>query len=116
VNGKIYTIALVIFAISLLLLGSLSPNKETFEERRASVLNGLYLAIDDAISEGKYECCIEPPCTMCYMGNWIWDDGTCKCDELMKEGRFDEVCPQCIKGLEEGRCKSADETKCEVRI
>lgn len=91
-----------------------SSKQKSFEEKREMLLNQLYINIEEAKLDGKYECCIEPPCTMCYLGNWIWEDGTCDCDKMMKEDKFDNVCPQCIRGLEEGRCKSTDEDFCKI--
>ncbi len=89
------------------LQGQQAGQQLSFEERRANILNELSEAINDAKLEGKYGCCIEPPCTMCYLGEWIWDDGYCRCDEMIKKGEFDKVCPQCKKGLEEGKCISS---------
>jgi len=43
---------------------------------------------------------------MCYLGDWIWKDGTCDCDEMIKRGEWDKVCPQCQKGIKEGKCQS----------
>jgi len=80
-----------------------------FEERRGAILNELSEAINEAKLEGKYNCCIEPPCTMCYLGEWLWEDGTCKCGEMIAKGEFGKVCPQCKKGLEEGKCVSGTE-------
>jgi hypothetical protein len=91
-----------------------SSKQKSFEEKREMLLNQLYINIEEAKLDGKYECCIEPPCTMCYLGNWIWEDGTCDCDKMMKEDKFDKVCPQCIKGLEEGRCNSTDKEFCKI--
>lgn len=88
--------------------------KESFSEKREHVLGELQLAIDDAVEEGKYHCCIEPACTMCYMGSWIWDDGTCDCDGMIAKGDFDKVCPQCKRGIEEGLCKSSNKASCET--
>ncbi|MFA4855316.1 MAG: hypothetical protein WC634_01855 [archaeon] len=88
------------------LQGQQAGRQLTFEERRGNILNELSEAINDAKLEGKYGCCIEPPCTMCYLGEWIWDDGYCRCDEMIAKGEFDKVCPQCKKGLEEGKCVS----------
>ena len=98
------------------LLGVMLSGAESFEDKRARVLGELSLAIDGAVAEGKYECCIDPPCTMCYMGNWLWDDGTCKCDEMIANGEYDKVCPQCARGLEEGLCKYANKSICEIEI
>lgn len=69
------------------------------------------LAIQKAIEAGNYKCCINPPCTMCYMEANQWNNnqaGTCACDDLIAKGK--EVCPQCKRGLcektEEGTCKA----------
>ena len=60
-------------------------------------------AIDQAIIDGDYKCCINPPCTMCYMEANQWNNytsGTCACDDLIAMGK--EPCPQCGRGLCEG--------------
>jgi len=95
--------------VSALLLAGASPYNEDFQKRRTRVLGELSSAIEDAENAGLYDCCIEPPCTMCYLGNWIWKDGVCRCDEMIAQGKFDQVCPQCLKGLDGGSCKSAGE-------
>ena len=87
---------------------------ENLAEGRAKILNELSGAIDAAVKEGKYHCCIDPPCTMCYLGDWLWDDGTCDCDGMIAKGEFDKVCPQCKRGIEEGRCISTAQESCEV--
>ena len=92
----------------------LSLQKESFEQKRTKLLNELSFSINEAVSEGKYSCCIDPPCTMCYLGDWIWKDGTCDCDGMIAKGEFDKVCPQCKKGIEEGRCKSSTDFSCEI--
>jgi hypothetical protein len=61
-----------------------------------------------AEAEGKYKCCIEPACDMCYLGHWKFEKGTCYCDDAIKEGRDEDICPQCIKGLENGECSSSE--------
>ncbi len=58
------------------------------------------LAIEMAALNGDYKCCIEPPCTMCFMEANKWNNftpGTCACDDLIAEGK--EPCPQCEHGL-----------------
>lgn len=68
--------------------------------------------IAQAEEEGKYNCCIEPACTMCYLEANQWNNfqaGTCACDALVLAGR--EPCPQCKKegcsaeDHESGTCK-----------
>jgi len=92
------------------------PNmqEESFEGRRSRLLKELSSSIEGAVAEGKYHCCIDPACTMCYMGDWLWDDGICRCDEMIAKGEFGKVCPQCKKGIEEGLCKSSQEASCEI--
>ena len=106
---KIFLAILLLIAASALLLSAGFREEPTFEEKREIVISELNLAIQDAEREGKYKCCIEPACTMCYLGDWIWDDGTCDCDGMIVNGEWEKVCPQCKSGLEEGTCKSATE-------
>ena len=102
---------LTIFILIVLLVGAAvfftatKTDENTLEKNREKVLSQLYLAIEDAEKTGKYKCCIEPLCTMCYLGNWLWQDGTCDCAGMIAQGEWDKVCPQCIKGIKEGRCK-----------
>ncbi len=101
---------LILFFSFILLLLILTGCKEpSFEEKREKVLGELNLAIEEAEEQGRYKCCIEPACTMCYLGNWIWEDGSCYCDDMIANGEMDKVCPQCIRGIEEGSCKSTAE-------
>ena len=50
----------------------------------------------------EYECCIEAPCTQCLKG-WIWGPGVCQCRIHLEKGHLDQVCPECRKGIAEGR-------------
>lgn len=105
-------LALLAIMITSIIFYALSFQKESFEEKRIRILNELSVSIEEAISQGKYECCIDPPCTMCYLGNWLWEDGICRCDEMITKDEFDKVCPQCVEGIREGICKSG--TRCEI--
>lgn len=102
----VISIIILIAVGAAFFLNSAEEKESTFEGKRERVLSKLYLAIAEAEKAGKYNCCIEPACTMCYLGEWLWDDGTCDCDKLMLKGEWDKVCPQCKKGIEEGRCNS----------
>ncbi len=58
----------------------------------------------------EYTCCIDPPCSMCSEGKWIFAGGTCECRthyaEYLKTNdseHLDKVCPECLKGIEEGK-------------
>ena len=108
------SLLVIVILVSLIFYSSATFQKQSFEEKREKLLEQLYSNINEAILEGRYECCIEPPCTMCYLGHWIWDDGTCACDEMIAKGELDKVCPQCKRGIEEGECKSANESFCEI--
>jgi len=70
------------------------------------VIENLYDAIESAEQKGEYKCCIEPACTMCYLGHWKFEKGSCHCDEAISEGRLDDVCPECKSGIKKGFCKS----------
>lgn len=109
-NKFLFIFSFIIFY--LIILNGIQKDL-SFEEKREKVISELSLAIEEAEKEGKYKCCIEPACTMCYLGDWIWDDGSCYCDDMIAQGENDKVCPQCKKGLEEGLCKSVDE-KCDL--
>jgi len=50
----------------------------------------------------EYECCVEPPCKMCAMNAWIWDDGSCKCRIMLEQAMMDHVCPECKVKLKVG--------------
>ncbi|MBC7073856.1 hypothetical protein H5T58_00465 [Candidatus Parcubacteria bacterium] len=81
--------------------------------QREKILAELEKTIQKAKLEGKYKCCIEPPCTMCYLGDWIFKNGTCQCEEMIAKKEWDKVCPQCTKGIKEGKCKSTQGT-CQI--
>jgi len=82
---------------------------KTFEEKRTQILLEINSSIDEAERSGAYNCCMNPPCSMCFLGNWISKDGTCNCDAFERAGQLDKVCPECLKsskGLDssEGVC------------
>ena len=73
-------------------------------------------AIQLAKERGEYKCCIEPPCTMCYMEANQWNNhtaGTCACDDLIAEGK--EPCPQCARGLC-GSHNGDEEAFCDISL
>jgi len=94
-------LVIVLIVIILVLVGWLI-SKDSFEERREKNISEM----EKLIGEADYKCCINPPCTMCYLGNWIWDDGTCDCDGEIAKGNWDNVCPECKGGMEKGECES----------
>jgi hypothetical protein len=82
------------------------------DESPDGVIAELYDAIGVAEENGVYNCCIEPACTMCYLGHWKFEKGTCDCDAAIAEGRFEDVCPECKGGLEKGTCDSLVGEEC----
>ena len=116
------TILILLVLFSLLLIagkvGSLTNQKQdtpfenlSLEEMHEKIISQRDLAIQKAMKEGKYKCCINPPCTMCFMEANQWNNftaGTCACDDLLAQGK--EACPQCQRGLcetnKEGFCKT----------
>lgn len=95
--------------IALILIRAQTINdfkSKSFEEKRNEILSNIDLALKEATESGKYKCCIDPPCKMCFLGNWIWKDGTCECDTMISQGKWDKVCPECKRGIKEGRCLS----------
>jgi len=102
----IFILIILIVIVTTVFVTITKTGKNSFEENREKVLSQLYLAIEEAKKMGKYKCCIEPPCTMCYLGEWIFKDGTCDCDGMISMNEWDKVCPQCIRGIKEGKCKS----------
>jgi hypothetical protein len=50
---------------------------KTFEEKRTQILSEINSTINEAERSGAYNCCMDPPCSMCFLGNWISKDGTC---------------------------------------
>lgn len=97
-------ILLGLLIILLVGLAGASRTRQTPED----VIATLHAAISDAEEAGNYRCCIEPACTMCYLGHWKFDRGTCYCDDAIAEGRDEDVCPECSKALESGACSSRD--------
>ena len=101
----------VIITVLLFLIGGLagylffelqnpSFRKLTPAERHKRIIEERDYAIDQAVKAGTFKCCIEPPCTMCYMEANQWNNhqaGTCACDDLVAQG--EEPCPQCERGL-----------------
>ena len=104
---KIYFLVLTfafIFLAGIIYLNSGNPTDRA--------IKNLYRAIEKAEEKGDYKCCIDPPCTMCFLGKWKFEKGTCFCDDAIREGRTEDVCPECKKGLEQGLCKSSE--SCEL--
>lgn len=109
---KQLVIGFIFLAIGFL-LGFVSWSIAESNKSPEQIIDSLEKAIVRAEEKGNYRCCIEPACTMCYLGDWKFDKGTCDCDSAIAEGRNDDVCPQCKKGIEKGQCRSTTES-CEL--
>ncbi len=85
-----------------------SFGKLSAEEMHKRIIEERDYAISKAVEADVFKCCIDPPCTMCYMEANQWNNetvGTCACDDLIVQGK--DPCPQCIRGLcrvEDGAC------------
>lgn len=116
-NPRIYISIFLFFLIISLVISilyltySIRSSKPSLE--REDVLGNLESGILRLKEQGKYKCCIEPDCKMCYLGNWIFENGECYCDDKIVEGKMDEVCPECISGIEKGLCSSTRES-CKI--
>lgn len=105
-KAKLIFLFLVLGIFVGVVSASLYPNFQSFSTRRQKIINDMESLIEGKTKAGDYICCIEPPCNMCFLGEWLWDDGICRCDELIAKGENDKVCPECIAGIKEGRCLS----------
>lgn len=84
------------------------------DELHKSIITQRDFAIQKAIEAGDYDCCIDPPCTMCYMEANKWNNftpGICDCDKLIAQGK--EPCPQCDRELC-GESKEEESDFCAV--
>lgn len=84
----------------------------TLQEMPQRIIAERNFAIQKAIEAGTYQCCINPPCTMCYLEPNQWNNftpGTCACDQLIAQEK--EPCPQCQKGL----CEKNEKDTCQVK-
>jgi hypothetical protein len=59
------------------------------------------------INEGKYNCCIEEPCTMCV------EHGGCNCKNAVKNDK--PVCGECYKGWEKGEGDVSGKTLKDIK-
>ncbi len=105
---------LVVFSLAFMPFG-FGRHHRFNHHQREDVIFSLQNAIAESVEAGEYRCCIEPACKMCYLGNWIFEDGKCACDDLIAEGKFNQVCPECKGGMEKGQCESAGDS-CSVEI
>ncbi len=94
-----------------IILAGLYPNFQTYQQKRKNVISLMEETIYQETGAGNYKCCIDPPCRMCFLGNWIWEDGICECDTMIDQDKMDKVCPECIRGIKEGRCTSTKLSK-----
>ncbi|NQU77968.1 hypothetical protein HQ544_04710 [Candidatus Falkowbacteria bacterium] len=88
-------------------------------EKYERIIQERDIAISEAKTAGDFRCCINPPCTMCFMEANEWNNftpGTCACDDLIAQGK--EPCPQCKRGLADGTCSSVvnPDEECDVDL
>ena len=90
----------IFLVVSIIIFNTLITNQnKELEQKRTRILSEISAAIEEAEILGKYRCCIEPPCIICYLGKWIWNDGGCYCTDMIRNGEFDKVCPECKKNV-----------------
>jgi len=106
---------IVLMSLSLAAGLSLAMAYQSRTSERDAIISNIEAAIGQRVKDGTYRCCIDPPCDMCFLGEWLWDDGSCRCDDEIAKGNFDRVCPECKKNLEKGECSSQVEDVCEVK-
>jgi hypothetical protein len=82
------------------------PKFQSYRQKRSDVISFMEETIKQEAEVGNYRCCIDPPCKMCFLGNWIWEDGKCDCDTMIIQDKMDKVCPECLRGIKEGKCTS----------
>jgi hypothetical protein len=117
-TGRMYLVlaALTVGALVGLVASSAYDARSPYEDRRDEVIGEMNSLIAVKTESGEYMCCIDPPCDMCFLGHWLWDDGVCRCDEYIANGDFDKACPQCKNGVGEGSCGSSQENTCEISL
>ncbi len=108
----IITLIIIGVSVGYLAQNILSPTFSDLssDDMYQEIIEERDIAISKAVDDGVYRCCIDPPCTMCYMEANQWNNdepGTCLCDDLIAEGK--EPCPQCKSGI----CEGSDST-CSV--
>jgi hypothetical protein len=115
-NWLVFLLVLISFILGFFALIKKPSLFESLSDQEAyqDIITKRDRAIKKAVAAGNYRCCINPPCTMCYMEPNQWNNftpGTCACDDLIAEGK--NPCPQCARGLcgEEGTCQLNQEGK-----
>jgi len=88
-------------------------NESTSNLQKEKILSQIYSAIEKAKAEGKYKCCIEPPCTMCYFGNWAFKEETCKCEEMIEKGELIKFVLNVKKEFKKEKCRALNGT-CKI--
>jgi len=108
-------ITILIFSIGAiagyLIFSVQNPNFENLspEKMYKQIIKERDYAINQVVARGDFRCCINPPCTMCYMEANQWNNftaGTCACDDLIAQGK--EPCPQCERELCDGEGSSCN--------
>ena len=95
VTSKHLAVMAAVLVLGWTALQAASGGQEGYQAKRARITAEMKAAIQEKADAGEYRCCISPPCDMCYLGHWIWEDGVCRCDDMIAKGEYDKVCPQC---------------------
>lgn len=99
---KVVSIFLIGFGLGLMLAYFSFPPfyQLSSEEMRLRIISERDYAIKKVIGEGKYNCCVSPVCTMCYLEGNLWNHqkpGECDCVSFIQKG--EAPCPQCLRAL-----------------
>lgn len=74
----------------------MNATADALEARRRLLQDALREMVDDLGAAGRYDCCVEAPCTQCAMRT-----GGCKCGEGLRRG--EPVCEECALMWRVGR-------------
>ncbi|MBI3004595.1 MAG: hypothetical protein HYY49_04180 [Ignavibacteriales bacterium] len=82
--------------------------KLTPPERIRAAKRMLQAAKSELTRQGKYNCCIEEPCSQCAL-----DHQSCPCYDDLKKGK--PVCPECYGGWQRGEGRDKKVKKSDVK-
>ncbi len=60
----------------------------SLDDMRSEILSELDFAVELAEEAGIYECCVDPPCRICFV-----EEGSCDCIE--KLANAEDICEEC---------------------
>ncbi len=62
--------------------------KQSLKDMRMEILSEIDFAVSKAEAEGTYNCCVDPPCRICFVM-----EGECNCKDELESGG--DVCEEC---------------------